>query len=246
MPEQLRVLDLFSGIRSAASASDLSEPECEPSPSVKSTRSAGECSPSTGPTCPATKTLEPSQATLFAETELPSISSAEGSHVKTSRALELALALLANGRGSGLNLPVSLASYDRASSSWKTWQRSLIETGQWASFSEPWPTSGMMRSGQLYPLAPWASHMCDSECSLWPTPTASMDGRGFGIPLHDRTGRYKKSTVSRVHALVRRHGWRIHPNFTEALMGFPMDHTAIEPLEIRSPPSSPNSSDAPS
>jgi hypothetical protein len=55
-----------------------------------------------------------------------------------------------------------------------------------------------------------------------------MDGRGFGIPLHDRTGRYKKSTVSRVHALVGEHGWRIHPRFTEALMGFPLEWTAIE------------------
>jgi hypothetical protein len=52
-----------------------------------------------------------------------------------------------------------------------------------------------------------------------------MDGRGFGIALHERSGRYKRATVLRVHALVKEHGWRIHPNFTEALMGFPTDHT---------------------
>jgi hypothetical protein len=56
-----------------------------------------------------------------------------------------------------------------------------------------------------------------------------MDGRGFGIPLHERSRRYKRATVSRVHALVHEHGWRIHPRFTEALMGFPMGHTEIEP-----------------
>jgi hypothetical protein len=56
-----------------------------------------------------------------------------------------------------------------------------------------------------------------------------MDGRGFGIPRHTRTGRYRQSTVLRVHALVGEHGWRIHPNFTEALMGFPTDWTEIEP-----------------
>jgi hypothetical protein len=61
-----------------------------------------------------------------------------------------------------------------------------------------------------------------------------MDGRGFGIPLHDRTGRYKKSTVARVHALVGEHGWRIHPNFTETLMGFPLDWTEITPSGIQS------------
>jgi hypothetical protein len=54
-----------------------------------------------------------------------------------------------------------------------------------------------------------------------------MDGRGFGIPMHQNSGRYKKSTVSRVQELVGKHGWRIHPNFTEALMGFPLDWSAI-------------------
>lgn len=60
-----------------------------------------------------------------------------------------------------------------------------------------------------------------------------MDGRGFGIPLHENTGRYKLSTVRRVHALVMKHGWKIHPRFTEALMGLPMDATAIEPSAIQ-------------
>ena len=55
-----------------------------------------------------------------------------------------------------------------------------------------------------------------------------MDGRGFGIPLHERSGRYKRATVLRVHALVKVHGWRIHPRFTEALMMFPDAWTEIE------------------
>ena len=71
-----------------------------------------------------------------------------------------------------------------------------------------------------------------------------MDGRGFGIPLHDKTGRYKRSTVRRVQELVGKHGWRIHPNFTEALMGFPLDASAIEqsatPLSPKSPSGSGN------
>lgn len=71
-----------------------------------------------------------------------------------------------------------------------------------------------------------------------------MDGRGFGIPRHDRSGRYKATTVSRVHALVGEHGWRIHPNFTEALMGFPLDWTAIEASETQSFPRSRKRSDA--
>jgi hypothetical protein len=58
-----------------------------------------------------------------------------------------------------------------------------------------------------------------------------MDGRGFGIPLHENTGRYKVSTVKRVHELVIEHGWRIHPDFTEALMGFPAGWSEIEESE---------------
>lgn len=82
-------------------------------------------------------------------------------------------------------------------------------------------------NGRIYSRAKWVFHIHDDGCSLWPTPRASMDGRGFGIPLHEHSGRYKRSTVLRIQELVTSHGWRIHPNFTEALMGFPMDHSAI-------------------
>jgi len=71
-----------------------------------------------------------------------------------------------------------------------------------------------------------------------------MDGRGFGIPLHVRTGRYKKSTVLRTRALVLEHGWRIHPRFTEALMGFPTGWTEITPSGTPSCPTSQKSSAA--
>lgn len=73
-----------------------------------------------------------------------------------------------------------------------------------------------------------------------------MDGRGFGIPRHENTGRYKLSTVRRVHALVGEHGWRIHPHFTEALMGFPTDASAIALSGTQSSPPLANSSAGPS
>lgn len=154
----------------------------------------------------------------------------------------MALDLPENDPGCGLNSRASLASFDPDSSLWRTSQRSL--TGELEPFSETFPESGMTRSGRLYLHAPWVLHTCDDECSLWPTPTASMDGRGFGIPLHENTGRYKLSTVRRVHALVGEHGWRIHPHFTEALMGFPTDASAIAQSETQSSPTSQNSSGA--
>jgi hypothetical protein len=58
-----------------------------------------------------------------------------------------------------------------------------------------------------------------------------MGGRGFGIPMHRKSGRYRQSIVLRVQELVGKCGWRIHPNFTEALMAFPLDWSAIEESE---------------
>lgn len=147
----------------------------------------------------------------------------------------------ASVRDSGTSMRESWASFDRATWSWRTSQLSLLEGS--TLFSEAWPPSGTMRNGRLYPRAPWVPHMCDDDCSLWPTPTASMDGRGFGIPMHNRTGRYRQSIVSRVQELVGAHGWRIHPHFTEALMGFPLGWTEIAPSEMPSPLMSEKSSD---
>lgn len=134
----------------------------------------------------------------------------------------------------GLNRRELLASFDQSSQSWRTSQRCL--NGGWEEYSETWPDSGTAQNGRLFQRAPWVPHMCDDECSLWPTPKASMDRRGFGIPLHEKAGRYKRSTVRRVHDLVGEHGWRIHPRFTEALMGFPTGWSAIEQSETPSSP----------
>ena len=225
----------MSSIYSAASAdspSDSSEPGCEPSPSAKSTPTPVPSSESTGPASPVTTTCEQLPLLDCEPTGSNAMSSAGDSLVRTSVSLAAGLALLASDQGYGVNLRASLASYDRASWSWRTSQHCL--SGELEPYSETWPESGMTRNGRLYPRAQWVPHMCDDECSLWPTPTASMDGRGFGIPLHERSGRYKRSTVSRVRALVGEHGWRIHPNFTEALMGFPSEWTAIEESEMPS------------
>lgn len=226
----------MSSVSSVASAdliSGSSAPECEPSRSASETSIASESCEADGLACPSTTMSARLQQNDWLQTESSSMRSLEDSPAKTSAMLVMALELRENDPGSGLSSRASLAHYDPEASSWRTSQRCLI--GGWEPFSETFPESGMTRSGRLYPRAPWALHTCDDECSLWPTPTASMDGRGFGIPLHENTGRYKLSTVRRVHELVTEHGWRIHPNFTEALMGFPMDASAIAPSETQSP-----------
>lgn len=132
-----------------------------------------------------------------------------------------------NAQDCGENSTELYATYDRDSRWWKTSQLYLFE--DFSKSLEICPKSGSMRNGQIFLRAPWVRHTCADECSLWPTPTASMDGRGFGIPLHNRTGRFRQSIVLRVQELVGKHGWRIHPHFTETLMGFPTGWSEIEP-----------------
>jgi hypothetical protein len=185
-------------------------------------------------------TFESSQQLDLLPMESQSMSSQVGFPVRTSATPAPAQDWPARAAAYGLNSRDSLASFDPASQSWRTSQRCL--DGEWQRFAETWPESGTTQNGQLFLRAAWVPHMCDDECSLWPTPTASMDGRGFGIPLH-KAGRYKRSTARRVQEMVGEYGWRIHPNFTEALMGFPLEWTETALSAIQSSRKSSKSSD---
>ena len=78
-----------------------------------------------------------------------------------------------NGRGSGLSLPESFASYDHDTSSWRTSERSLF--GGWMQYSESFPRAGMMRNGNVYQLPPLVPRISGTGSGSWPTP----DTRGF-------------------------------------------------------------------
>jgi hypothetical protein len=68
----------------------------------------------------------------------------------------------------------SLAWYDQSSSSWKTYQQSLV-TG-WEPYSETWPRWGMTQGGSAYvhPMSERRITETDGSYSL-PTPTAAME-----------------------------------------------------------------------
>jgi|LULN01.1.fsa_nt_gb hypothetical protein len=76
----------------------------------------------------------------------------------------------------GQNTPASFASIETqgvplGSWWWRTSQRSLM--GGWVKFSGPWPRSGTMRSGTVYPHQPSAPITGETDCLLWPTPTTN-------------------------------------------------------------------------
>jgi len=88
-------------------------------------------------------------------------SSAEDFHAKTSALPEKVLALPVQGPVFGASSLGSLASYDPATSSWRTSQLSLLEGPM--LFSGRWPRSGMTRNGTLFQLQPLVRRTGGSE-----------------------------------------------------------------------------------
>ena len=70
----------------------------------------------------------------------------------------------------------SLAWYDRATSSWRTYQRCL--DGEWDVFSETFPRSATMRSGIVFPQQPLAPLTEETVSGLWPTATVNDSKNG--------------------------------------------------------------------
>ena len=108
-----------------------------------------------------------------------------------------------------------LAKFDRASSSWKTFQPLL--TGGFQPFSETLPSSGMTRSGMLFQLPPWAPTTFDNAYGLLPTPMKGRCGPG---------GSQGCKTARR---LIGRDWYT--PEEAERLMGFPTGWTELAPVE---------------
>jgi hypothetical protein len=80
--------------------------------------------------------------------------------------------------GSGPSSPVSLASYDPATSSWRTYQDSWLDTEGWGESLATWPPSGMTRNGTAFQLPPSVPRTSATASGSWHTPTASdADGK---------------------------------------------------------------------
>ena len=82
----------------------------------------------------------------------------------------------------------SYAWYDQSSSSWKTWQRSLIT--DWTSFSESFPKQGTMQNGQLYLRVHWEPAIEEVDGGSLPTPTASDVEGGIAKDVQYKNGKF--------------------------------------------------------
>ena len=169
--------------------------------------------------------------TDWLETELASMSSAEGFPAKTSAQLGKALASQGNAADCGKSTPDLLAKYDPPTQSWKTSQHCFIEDLQ--KFSGTWPRSGTMRSGIAYALPALDSRTAETASGLLYTPTA----QGWKA----WTFRNPYALIRKNHVdgnlqeqLMRRCQRMITPECEEILMGFPQSWTDLKPSEMPS------------
>jgi len=105
----------------------------------------------------------------------------EASRAKTLAQPEKAQESTEQGRECGTTWHGSLARYDRATSSWKTPQCSLLEGLD--EFSETWPRWGMMRNGACLAQSMPAHLISATESGLselWPTPCLPGNGGSNG------------------------------------------------------------------
>ena len=180
----------------AASASDSNEPGCGPSPSVRLSRIAALSSRSIGQASPATPTCESSPPTASGQTAFPWMSSVVASPAKTSPLLARALGLREAARAYGRSTPDLLASFDPATSSWRTSQHCLVEG--LTVFSETWPRSGSMRNGTAYQRQPLVPLTKGTESGLWPTPTKVYTREKWTAEqLADRQAQVKAETLAK-------------------------------------------------
>lgn len=106
-----------------------------------------------------------------------------GFPVKTSASPDQETGLTASAAGSGRRWRGSFAKWDPASSTWKTAQCSLLEDSD--EFSETWPRSGSMRSGECYQRPELEPHTSARESGLLPTPVAVDTGAYFNRSASD-------------------------------------------------------------
>ena len=133
------------------------------------------------------------QAPLFGTTSSPltgdhgdasSMCSRGDSPVSPGRSPESGKALRTNA-GSSPKSARSFARWNPSSSSWRTFQLSLMEEDL-PLFSGRWPSSGMMRSGECSAANNWEPLTSASEFSSWPTPKACNADKGGRPRPNDR------------------------------------------------------------
>ena len=150
-------------------------------------------------------------------------------HARTSAKQAVEQASKGNEVDCGRRWLAWFAKYDRATSSWKTAQRSLFEDLE--LYSETWPKSGTMRNGVCWEQVTLERRTTENEFGYWPTPCACMAKGSSDGALTRANGRDR--TNDRLdHAVYALHRGRLNPTWVEWLMGWPLGWTDLRALEM--------------
>lgn len=233
-------MSLISSAELAALASDSKEPGCEQSRSARSSLTSAPSSPNTGPGFPVMTTSPRLPANDLQQMEFPSMSSAAGFHAKTSATQAPRRGLTAQGAASGPTSPVLLAKLDPDTSSWRTSPRFAGEASK--EFSGIWPRSGLMRSGTVYRLPPLVPLTRGIASGLLPTPRHCDGTKGSGQRKAGGGSYGLGNWIARHLGLPQKTTTMFDPVFSELLMGYPAEWTALAPAAMPSRPSSRKSS----
>jgi hypothetical protein len=205
------------------------------------------CNASGTDCCHASQSGMMSQPSMAGRGEESRKSSAAASRAKTSAKQEQPQAereSTESEAASGEKWQGSLARWDRNTSSWKTPQSSLLEGLD--EFSETWPQWGMMQGGDASPLPTLAPPISETGFGYLPTPDASL-GLFDAAASMDLVSCFNKETVghrpsgAKIGSSLRWHpefifewqrtGGELNAEWTEALMGWPIGWTGLQPLE---------------
>jgi hypothetical protein len=158
------------------------------------------------------------------------------SHARIFPSLVRALGWRVADQDYGTSTPVSLASYDHATQSWRTSERYLFE--DLTQFWDRLPKSGMMRNGKIYALPMSERPTEGSDCGLWPTPKAS-DAFRLRIKIESVRKTLRKRLTGVIgsppylEAYLDKTGLLPHSESVEWTMGYPRSWTELNASEIR-------------
>jgi DNA (cytosine-5)-methyltransferase 1 len=131
--------------------------------------------------------------------------SAEGSRARTFRSRVVVAVSKASAADYGQSSPELLASYDRATSSWRTSQ--LCLDGELSEFLETWPRSGMTVNGTAYRLPPLVPLTDEIGSGLWPTPHANCS-TGSGRQGRDGGDNLQTAVAARMWPTPTSRDWK--------------------------------------
>ena len=162
----------------------------------------------------------------------------EDFHAKICQPLETELDLTEKDQDFGERWGGLLAKLDPDTFLWKTPQCSLITDS--TECLEIYPNWGLMQNGVLWEQTPLVHPTEGKDFGWWPTPVASdwMTGQTNGIEYtgkrfvrtSQKTGTEFGAKLTSAYRLMT--GNHLPPNFTEWMMGWPIDWTDLKPVAM--------------